>query len=98
VSGWQRLRNGILTSLTAVVALMLVFASSSCESPEPYTPIPAEAFKSRPSGSLAAGDVIRVSFPGAPELNTVQKIMANGKVSLPTIGDVTAQGKSVSTL
>lgn len=98
VSGWQRLRNGILTSLTAVVALMLVFASSSCESPEPYTPIPAEAFKSRPSGSLAAGDVIRVGYPGAPELNTTQKIMANGKVSLPTIGDVTAQGKSVSTL
>jgi polysaccharide biosynthesis/export protein len=98
VSGWQRLRNGILTSLTAVAALMLVLASSSCENPEPYTPIPAEAFKSRPSGSLAAGDVIRISYPGAPELNTTQKIMANGKVSLPTVGDVTAQGKSVSTL
>ncbi len=97
-AGWQRLRNGILTSLTAVVAVMLVFASSSCEGPDTSTPIPAEAFNSRPSGSLAAGDVIRVSFPGAPELNTVQKIMANGKVSLPTIGDVTAQGKSVSTL
>lgn len=97
-AGWQRLRNGILTSLTAVAVLMLVLASSSCESPDPYTPIPAEAFNSRPSGSLAAGDVIRISYPGAPELNTTQKIMANGKVSLPTVGDVTAQGKSVSTL
>jgi polysaccharide export outer membrane protein len=97
-SGWQRFRHGILTSMTALAALMLVFASSSCESPEPYTPIPADAFTSRPSSTLAAGDVIRVSYPGAPELNTTQKIMANGKVSLPTIGDVTAQGKSVSTL
>lgn len=95
-SGWLRLRNGILTSLAAVMALVLVFASSSCESPEPYTPIPAEAFSSRPTGNLAAGDVIRVSYPGAPELNTTQKVMANGKVSLPTIGDVTAQGKSVA--
>jgi polysaccharide biosynthesis/export protein len=95
-SAWLHLRNGVLTALTAVMALVLVFASSSCESPEPYTPIPAEAFSSRPSGNLAAGDVIRVSYPGAPELNTTQKVMANGKVSLPTIGDVTAQGKSVS--
>jgi polysaccharide export outer membrane protein len=95
-SGWQRFRHGILTSMTALAALMLVFASSSCESPEPYTPIPADAFTSRPSSTLAAGDVIRVSYPGAPELNTTQKIMANGKVSLPTIGDVTAQGKSAA--
>lgn len=95
-SGWHRLQNGILSAMTAIAALMLVFASTSCESPEPYTPIPAEAFASRPSGNLAAGDVIRVSYPGAPELNTTQTIMANGKVSLPTIGDVTAQGKSVA--
>jgi polysaccharide export outer membrane protein len=98
VSGFQRLRNGILTSLTAFAALMLVFASTSCESPETYTPIPAEAYKSPSNSTLAAGDVIRVSYPGAPELNTTQKIMSNGKVSLPTIGDVSAQGKSVSTL
>lgn len=97
-AAWQRLRDGILTSLTAVAALMLVFASFSCESPEAYTPIPTEVTTSRPTGNLAAGDVIRVNFPGAPELNTTQKIMANGKVSLPTIGDVTAQGKSAATL
>lgn len=97
-SGWQRLRHGILTALTAVAALMLAFATSGCESPETYTPIPADAFTARPSGTLAAGDVIRLSYPGAPELNTTQKIMPNGKVSLPTVGDVTAQGKSVASL
>jgi polysaccharide export outer membrane protein len=95
-SGWLRLRNGILTTLTAATALVLVLASSSCESPESYTPIPAEALNSRPAGTLAAGDVIRLSYPGAPELNTTQKIMANGKVNLPTVGDVSAQGNSVA--
>jgi polysaccharide export outer membrane protein len=97
-SGWQRLRNLVPNVFTALSALLLAFASFSCESPESYTPIPAEAYSARPSGTLAAGDVIRVSSPGAPELNTTQKVQANGKVSLPTIGDVTAQGKSVATL
>lgn len=97
-SGWQRLRNLVPNVFTALSALLLAFASFSCESPESYTPIPAEAYSARPSGTLAAGDVIRVSYPGAPELNTTQKVQANGKVSLPTVGDVTAQGKSVATL
>jgi len=97
-SGWQRLRHIVPSAFTALSALLLAFASFSCESPETYTPIPAEAYSARPSGTLAAGDVIRVSYPGAPELNTTQKVQANGKVSLPTIGDVTAQGKSVATL
>jgi polysaccharide export outer membrane protein len=97
-SGWQRLRHIVPSAFTALTALLLAFASFSCESPETYTLIPAEAYSARPSGTLAAGDVIRVSYPGAPELNTTQKVQANGKVSLPTIGDVTAQGKSVATL
>jgi polysaccharide export outer membrane protein len=80
------------------MALVLAFGSVGCEGPESYTPIPAEAYSARPTGTLAAGDVIRVTFPGAPELNTLQKVQANGKVSMPTIGDVTAQGKSVATL
>jgi len=97
-SGWQRLRHIVPSAFTALSALLLAFASFSCESPETYTPIPAEAYSARPSGTLAAGDVIRVSYPGAPELNTTQKVQANGQVSLPPIGDVTAQGKSVATL
>jgi polysaccharide export outer membrane protein len=95
--GWPRVREAILSGLTLVMALTLALASSSCEGPEAYTAIPPEAMKAPPTGTLAAGDVIRVSYPGAPELNTVQKIMANGKVSLPNVGDVSAQGKSVAT-
>jgi polysaccharide export outer membrane protein len=39
-----------------------------------------------------------VTFSGAPELNTRQKIQPNGKVSLPTIGDVNASGRSINSL
>jgi polysaccharide export outer membrane protein len=45
--------------------------------------------------NLAPGDVIRLSFAGAPDFNQSQKIRADGKVSLPLIGEVTASGKTV---
>ena len=37
----------------------------------------------------------RSTFAGAPELNQSQKIMADGKLSLPQIGEVKAAGKSL---
>ncbi len=60
------------------------------------TPVSAEAYRSKPSSTLTAGDEIRVTFSGAPELNVKQKIQSNGRVSLPTIGDVSASGKSIT--
>ena len=97
-AGWQRLFHSMTKTLVATMALLLAVTFTGCESAATYTPIPADAYAPRPSGTLAAGDVLNISFPGAPELNTTQKIQANGKVSLPTIGAVTAQGKSISSL
>jgi polysaccharide export outer membrane protein len=39
--------------------------------------------------------VIKLTFPAATEFNQTQKIRADGKVSLPLIGEVTAAGKRV---
>ena len=44
---------------------------------------------------LSAGDVIKLTFAGAPELNQSQKIRADGKVNLPQVGEVEAAGKSL---
>lgn len=42
---------------------------------------------------LREGDVLRVSFPGAPNLNTAaQPIRRDGRISLPIIGDFKAVG------
>jgi polysaccharide biosynthesis/export protein len=43
--------------------------------------------------TLAAGDVVRLSFAGSPDFNQVQKVRADGKLSLPVIGEVDAAGK-----
>jgi polysaccharide export outer membrane protein len=45
--------------------------------------------------TLAAGDTVRLTFSGAPELNQAQKIRADGKLSLPLIGEIDAAGKTV---
>ncbi len=44
---------------------------------------------------LRPGDVIKLTFAGAPELNQSQKIRGDGKINLPLVGEVTASGKTV---
>jgi polysaccharide biosynthesis/export protein len=90
--GWARLQS----ALCGLFSLSLVFLSLGCEDMSSAPSIPVEAYSSRPSSSLAPGDEINVAFSGAPELNLKQKVQANGMVSLPTIGDVSAAGKSIT--
>jgi polysaccharide export outer membrane protein len=45
--------------------------------------------------ALSPGDVIKLTFPAASDLNQSQKIRADGKVSLPLVGEVTAAGKKL---
>lgn len=75
---------------------LAALAALGCETTSP--PPPPEAYAAKPSGTLAAGDEIAVTFASAPEMNTRQKIQPNGRVSLPTIGEVSAAGKSLTSL
>ncbi len=90
--GWAVFDCGIAGALS----VLMVFLTTGCGNMNDSQPIPAEAYQSKPSGLLAAGDEISLSFSGAPELNSTQKIQANGQVSLPTIGDVSAAGKTIT--
>lgn len=90
------LRQQLVTAMICVSALFVVFATVGCGVTNQAPPVPTEAYVSRPSGNLAPGDEISVSFSGAPELNTKQKIQPNGRVSLPTIGDVSASGRTIN--
>lgn len=44
--------------------------------------------------TLGPGDVIKISFPGAPNLETTQQIRRDGKVNLSLIGEVAAAEKT----
>ena len=91
-------RQRLTTGMLCAAVVMAVGASVGCDDMQSPPPVPAEAYVSKPSGNLAPGDEILVTFSGASELNTKQKIQPNGQVSLPTIGAVHAAGKTITGL
>ena len=80
------------SALAAGMAVIATLFSIGCQSSGPY---PKDAMiPSRPV-TLAPGDIVRLTFAGAPEWNQSQTIRADGKLSLPQIGEVKAAGKLV---
>lgn len=47
---------------------------------------------------LNEGDVVNIEFLGAPDLNSVQKIRRDGKISVQLIGEMVAAGKTPTEL
>jgi polysaccharide export outer membrane protein len=93
-----RCRLRLLVPAAGLAAAAALCLATGCRNSAASVPVPAEAAASVTPGTLAPGDQINVSFSGAPELNAKHKIQANGKVSLPTIGDIHASGRTVTSL
>lgn len=77
----------------AVFAL-LFFCSCQTSAPKSY---PKQSVSQTP-GALAPGDVIKISFPGAPEMTQLQKVRADGKISLPSLGETYVSGRRLGEL
>jgi polysaccharide export outer membrane protein len=85
-------------SLLLTTALALV---TGCQTSGP--PISAAALEQHTSAKdeaiiLREGDVVRLAFPGAPNLDDTQQIRRDGKLSLKQVGDIVAAGKTLSDL
>lgn len=78
-------------ALLGPMLALAVFAS--CQAPGPSALPPQAGLPTRVT--LSAGDVIKLTFSGAPEMNQQQKIQADGRLSLPLVGEVTAAGKTL---
>lgn len=87
----------LLTVLAGGVLATAVLFSAACGPAPDYT-IPSYASAATPKGTLSVGDKIRVAYPGAPEFNQVYKIQADGKLGLPMVGNVTAAGRTATSL
>ncbi len=48
--------------------------------------------------NLREGDMLRVSFPGSPQLDTTQQIRRDGRIVLPLVGEVAAAGMTPDAL
>lgn len=89
----------IASARLAVVLFAILLVAAGCQT-NSYEPIEGGAAQRGQGGSLVLreGDTLTVTFPGAPNLNTVQKIGRDGKVNLSLVGEVAAAGKTVGAL
>src|SRR5687768_12679951 len=78
----------------ALFAIAAVFPLTACNPSASTYSVPTSAFMAPPKGTLSVGDVIRLTFPGAVELNQSVKIQPDGKIGLPMVGGVSAAGQS----
>jgi polysaccharide export outer membrane protein len=82
-----------LIGAVVVVATLVIVLGTGCQT-NTEARLPEQPTAKTPV-TLTPGDVIKLSFPGASEFNQTQKIRADGKLSLPLIGEITASGKTV---
>jgi polysaccharide export outer membrane protein len=82
-----------LVSLQAVLGAAGVLAlalGTGCEAPPA---IPTGEAETHAEMTLREGDVVKVTFPGAPNLDVApQPVRRDGKITMPIIGEVTAAG------
>jgi polysaccharide biosynthesis/export protein len=79
-------RTLTLFSLIGLFSLPMI----GCQSPKPKAALPL----AQGPTALTVGDVVKITFPAAPELNQSQKIGTDGALSLPLVGQVHAAGKT----
>ncbi|PYK69387.1 MAG: hypothetical protein DME45_02505, partial [Verrucomicrobia bacterium] len=75
----------------------LAFAGTGCQTDANTTTLSGQAEVPK-HVILASGDVVKLTFSSAPELNQSQKVRVDGKLSLPLVGEVDAAGKTVGQL
>src|SRR5260370_39477202 len=82
--------TGAFGNVAKLIALVFLFCTGCTQTKNPtHGQVVAET-----PNFLNPGDVIKISFPGAPELNQTQKIGTDGSLSLPLIGQLNVAGKT----
>ena len=74
---------------------VLLLTATGCETNQPKQP-PATPHSE--ALILREGDILKISFPGSPNLDTTQQIRRDGKITLQLAGEITATGMSPSDL
>jgi len=97
----ERKENG-LTAIPLVkwgLTLWLLVLAAGCQTQAPPTSGVNEQTTATPAIiTLREGDMLKISFPGSPTLDTSQQIRRDGKITLPLVGEVQAAGMSTETL
>lgn len=93
------LNMGCFWSQSALVfcalAALCVVVLTGCESPPAQPPL-GQSVVTGPSApvKIHSGDVLQISFPGAPQMNTTERVRLDGKILMPLVGEVVASGRT----
>ena len=89
--------NSKQSGILAIVGLVSIFMVTGCLSskypdpPSTHTGLPEKI-------TLQEGDVVKIIFPDAPNLNATVKIKRDGSITLESIGDILAVGMTAAEL
>lgn len=78
-------------TLAGCLGLALIAFFAGCETPPQASPITASD-KTPEVLTIRAGDVLKIAFPGAPNLDTTQTVRRDGRITMPLGGEVVAAG------
>ncbi len=78
-------------AVAATLGLVLCFILSGCATAT-LPQIPLNDTNATYSLSLHEGDVLQIKFPGAPEMDALQTIRADGKITILNAGEVKVSG------
>ena len=79
-----------------IITLVLAAFAGGCATP-PSAAIPP-SLQREAEQILHAGDVLKIAFPGAPNLDSTQQIRRDGKLNLPMVGEVVAADRTPADL
>jgi len=78
--------------------LVVLALAAGCQTNQSL-PLPAQQGNNATEiATLRESDVLKISFPGSPNLNTTQQIRRDGMISLPLVGEVKAARKTPAEL
>jgi polysaccharide biosynthesis/export protein len=77
------------TLFPALMMTVLLLTAPGCQTSEP---MPRPKSPHSEALILREGDVLKISFPGSPNLDTTQQIRRDGKITLQLAGELTATG------
>ncbi|HTS16633.1 MAG TPA: polysaccharide biosynthesis/export family protein [Verrucomicrobiae bacterium] len=83
--------NRCSRAMLAVSSVALLLAVAGCQTPQAKVPAETDAERSA-AVVLREGDTVKITFPGAPNLNESQQIRRDGKIALSLVGEITAAG------
>ncbi|MGA9451868.1 MAG: polysaccharide biosynthesis/export family protein, partial [Verrucomicrobiia bacterium] len=81
------------------LTLWLLAVAAGCQTHAPQAGVVKEQTSTPPAVIvLREGDLLKISFPGSPTLDTTQQIRRDGKITLPLVGEVQAAGTTTEAL